>query len=65
VHDRPAGCLFAPRCGYVTERACQVRPALRESHGAEVCCHFPLGDPGRGEAIAGDPPKQRVVEVEA
>src|SRR3954470_19670562 len=33
VHDRPSGCLFAPRCGYVTERACQVRPALREVQG--------------------------------
>jgi dipeptide transport system ATP-binding protein len=63
VHDRPAGCLFAPRCGYVTERACQVRPALRESQGAEVRCHFPLGEPGRMAAIAQDPPRQQAIEV--
>ena len=63
VHDRPAGCLFAPRCGYVTERACQVRPALRAWQGAEVRCHFPLGEPGRAEAIAHDPPRAAIAEV--
>ncbi|PLC01930.1 dipeptide ABC transporter ATP-binding protein DppD [Variovorax sp. RO1] len=63
VHDRPAGCLFAPRCGYVTERACQVRPALREWQDAEVRCHFPLGEPGRAEAIAQDPPRAAIAEV--
>jgi dipeptide transport system ATP-binding protein len=58
VHDRPPGCLFAPRCSYVTTRACNVRPALRASHGAEVRCHFPLGEPDRMAAIEKDRPPQ-------
>ena len=62
VHDRPAGCLFAPRCSYVTERACHVRPALREWQGAEVRCHFPLGEPGRKAAIESDPPRRRATD---
>jgi dipeptide transport system ATP-binding protein len=42
-HDRPAGCLLAPRCAQVQAR-CQVeRPAL-QARGAEsaVRCFFPL-----------------------
>lgn len=45
--DRPAGCVFAPRCGHVEQR-CQTRPAMRrirdcgassETEGAhEVAC---------------------------
>jgi dipeptide transport system ATP-binding protein len=58
VHDRPSGCLFAPRCSYVTTRACNVRPALREWQGAEVRCHYPLGEPGRIVAIEQDRPRQ-------
>ena len=68
VHDRPAGCLFAPRCGYVTTRACQVRPALRGVEalpGAQVRCHFPLGEPGRMAAIERDRPRLPRVEEAA
>jgi dipeptide transport system ATP-binding protein len=61
VHDRPSGCLFAPRCSYVTTRACNVRPALREWQSAEVRCHFPLGEPGRIDAIEQDRPQQQPV----
>jgi len=60
VHDRPAGCLFAPRCAYVTDKACNVRPVLRavaSQPGAEVRCHFPLGEPGRLTAIEADRPR--------
>jgi len=59
VHDRPVGCLFAPRCSYVTNKACNARPALRavaSQPGAEVRCHFPLGEPGRLAAIEADRP---------
>jgi oligopeptide/dipeptide ABC transporter ATP-binding protein len=48
VHDRPAGCLFAPRCAYATEHSPAVRPALREWQGGQVRCHYPLGEPSPG-----------------
>jgi dipeptide transport system ATP-binding protein len=36
-YDRPAGCLFAPRCGLAQMRCRQERPAA-----GEVRCFFPL-----------------------
>ena len=51
--DRPAGCLFAPRCAYATPR-CEERPGLRQWLDGRVRCHYPLGEPGREEAIAHD-----------
>jgi len=54
VHDRPEGCLFAPRCAYATARCRAERPALREWIGGQVRCHYPLGDPDRDEARARD-----------
>ena len=61
LYDRPAGCLFAPRCAYATEHCRAHRPALRAwddvSHGGGmVRCHYPLGDPQREAAIAADKP---------
>jgi len=47
VHDRPAGCLFAPRCAYATPHPHAARPELREWPGGQVRCHYPLGDPER------------------
>ena len=46
-HDRPAGCLLAPRCAHVQARCHVERPALQPpglQHGAEsaVRCFFPL-----------------------
>ncbi len=49
--DRPAGCLFAPRCAYATEHSRDVRPALREWQGGLVRCHHPLGDAERDTLI--------------
>jgi dipeptide transport system ATP-binding protein len=54
VHDRPAGCLFAPRCSYATAHSRAVRPELREWMGGQVRCHYALGDPRRDEALARD-----------
>jgi dipeptide transport system ATP-binding protein len=54
LHDRPAGCLFGPRCVYATERARTLRPELRDWMGGRVRCHYPLGDPGRDARIAAD-----------
>jgi dipeptide transport system ATP-binding protein len=56
VFDRPTGCLFAPRCAYATAHSIAVRPPLREFQGAQVRCHYPLGDPLRTIAIERDLP---------
>jgi dipeptide transport system ATP-binding protein len=65
VYDRPAGCLFAPRCAYATTHSQQVRPELRAWQGGQVRCHYPLGDPSRQQAIAQDGPVQVQAEVTA
>jgi dipeptide transport system ATP-binding protein len=51
LYDRPAGCLFAPRCAYASAYSRDVAPPLREWRGGRVRCHHPLGDPGREEAL--------------
>jgi len=56
LYDRPAGCLFAPRCASATANACRVRPAMRPWQDGLVRCHFPLGDPQRDAARAVDRP---------
>jgi dipeptide transport system ATP-binding protein len=50
IDDRPTGCLFNPRCGFV-ETLCRVeRPALLpDSAGRLVRCHFPLPAPATVE----------------
>jgi dipeptide transport system ATP-binding protein len=60
LHDRPAGCLFAPRCGYATAHSRAVRPELRDWMGGQVRCHYALGDPLRDAALARD--GARIVE---
>ncbi len=42
LYDRPAGCLFAPRCGYADDHCRASRPALRDWQSGLVRCHFPL-----------------------
>lgn len=44
--DRPQGCLLAPRCPYVQEQCCTVRPELRVADHYAVRCHFPLSAEG-------------------
>jgi dipeptide transport system ATP-binding protein len=56
VFDRPAGCLFAPRCAYATAHSLAVRPELKPWLDGKVRCHYPLGDPQRQAAIARDTP---------
>ncbi len=51
--DRPAGCLFSPRCSQAT-RACAARPDLRAWRDGLVRCHYPLGDPARDANRARD-----------
>ncbi len=40
----PPGCVFHPRCPRVDPVCRTERPALRESDGTRVACHFPLAD---------------------
>jgi dipeptide transport system ATP-binding protein len=54
LQDRPAGCLFGPRCAYATARSQAVRPDLRPWTDGLVRCHYPLGDGGRDARIAAD-----------
>jgi dipeptide transport system ATP-binding protein len=66
LYDRPAGCLFAPRCAYATEHSRAVRPPLRawddaSKGGGMVRCHYPLGDPQREALIAADKPLMEVL----
>jgi peptide/nickel transport system ATP-binding protein len=40
-HNRPAGCVFGPRCDYFLDRCHQEHPMLRSlPNGTEVRCHF-------------------------
>jgi dipeptide transport system ATP-binding protein len=43
LSDRPAGCLFSPRCAYSNDGVCQTRPPLRPWNGGAVRCHTPVG----------------------
>ncbi len=42
LYDRPAGCLFAPRCTYAVNNCKATRPELREWQTGMVRCHYPL-----------------------
>ena len=58
LYDRPAGCLFAPRCRYATARCVAARPELAPAPEAAptslVRCHYPLGDPARDTRRSAD-----------
>jgi dipeptide transport system ATP-binding protein len=43
IADRPSGCVFNPRCGFVQERCRVEQPKLEAKLGARVRCHFPIG----------------------
>ncbi len=42
LHDRPTGCLFAPRCSHAQQPLCNSRPVLQHHNNNAVRCHFPL-----------------------
>ncbi|HVJ51170.1 MAG TPA: ABC transporter ATP-binding protein [Aliidongia sp.] len=44
IDDRPAGCLFNPRCRFVAERCVAERPLPEGPEGRRARCFFPLGD---------------------
>jgi dipeptide transport system ATP-binding protein len=41
-HDRPSGCLLAPRCPKAQDRCQTERPGLHDHEGEQVRCFFPL-----------------------
>ena len=44
LHDRPGGCLFAPRCSYADKQCQSQMPQLRALQAGRVRCHYPLGE---------------------
>ncbi len=40
--DRPAGCLFSPRCAHADERCRQVKPSVASQALGYARCHYPL-----------------------
>ena len=61
LYDRPAACLFAPRCNYAQDRCTAERPALAGGPLRSVRCHFPL-EPGawRGNGAPREPMAERL-----
>ncbi len=53
LHDRPPGCLFAPRCRDATPR-CRERPLLSNWEEGSVRCHYPLALADRAAVRAAD-----------
>jgi peptide/nickel transport system ATP-binding protein len=48
----PAGCRFAPRCRYVTDRCREEEPVLTgEVAGHEYRCFYPVGPTERAQAV--------------
>ena len=47
LYDRPAGCLFAPRCSYADDDCRNQRPGLVNGLQAVVRCHHPLNLSGQ------------------
>ena len=47
IDDRPAGCLFAPRCRFATDLCLRVRPGLDPVPGGAARCHYPLDESGQ------------------
>jgi dipeptide transport system ATP-binding protein len=43
IDDRPAGCLFNPRCRFTTDRCITQAPVLAGPVDARARCHYPLG----------------------
>ena len=46
IDDRPAGCLFNPRCGFADDLCRSTPPAVNGAEGWRARCHTPLGPGG-------------------
>ncbi len=49
-HDRPAGCLFSPRCAYADDRCRGVEPPVQPDALGRARCHYPLNAPAEARA---------------
>jgi dipeptide transport system ATP-binding protein len=49
-HDRPAGCLFSPRCRFADDRCRAVPPAVQPPSLGYARCHYPLAAPAEAHA---------------
>jgi dipeptide transport system ATP-binding protein len=47
IADRPAGCVFHPRCRFATPHCVARKPALVGPPGRRARCHYPLDAAGR------------------
>jgi dipeptide transport system ATP-binding protein len=45
IDDRPAGCVFHPRCKFATERCTAEPPAITRGATGRVRCYYPLDAP--------------------
>jgi dipeptide transport system ATP-binding protein len=43
AEDRPAGCLFGPRCSRREDLCSNIRPLLKPLSERKASCHFPIG----------------------
>ena len=48
-HDRPAGCLFSPRCQFANDRCREVPPPVQPREIGLARCHYPLAVPAGAE----------------
>jgi dipeptide transport system ATP-binding protein len=44
IDDRPAGCVFHPRCAFATERCSARAPEVTPESTGRVRCYYPLAD---------------------
>ncbi|TDL84294.1 ABC transporter ATP-binding protein [Palleronia sediminis] len=51
-HDRPAGCLFSPRCKFADERCHTVPPPVQPPAIGQARCHYPLDVPAHAEQVS-------------
>ncbi len=49
-HDRPAGCLFSPRCRFADDRCRQIEPPVQPRELGLALCHYPLNAPEEARA---------------
>ena len=60
--DRPAGCLFSPRCGFATARCAEKVPPRQGTGAGQALCHYPLaggkpvGHPGPSALLHAEVP---------
>src|SRR5271166_5091270 len=45
IDDRPAGCVFHPRCSFAAELCAAEQPVVTPGAVGRVRCHFPLAEP--------------------